>query len=87
MKAYITISILLSFSIIACNNSDDVNNSIYYQGYMSGGAGYILSREALKRFVEGALKNKYLCKASESGSEDAEMGKCLERVGVHAGEQ
>lgn len=56
------------------------------QGYMSGGAGYVLSREALRRFVEKALPNPKLCKKENSGAEDAEMGKCMENVNVFAGD-
>lgn len=59
------------------------------QGYMSGGAGYVLSREALNRFVERALKDKdhVICKTHEyTGAEDVEIGKCLENVNVIAGD-
>ncbi|XP_060803314.1 glycoprotein-N-acetylgalactosamine 3-beta-galactosyltransferase 1 isoform X1 [Amyelois transitella] len=54
------------------------------QGYMSGGAGYVLSRNALDRFVNKALPSPHLCKVSEHGAEDAEMGKCLDNIGVKA---
>ncbi|XP_075151384.1 glycoprotein-N-acetylgalactosamine 3-beta-galactosyltransferase 1 [Haematobia irritans] len=56
------------------------------QGYMSGGAGYVLSREAVKRFVEKALPNTKVCNPKNSGAEDVEMGKCLEKVHVIAGD-
>ncbi|GAB6033393.1 hypothetical protein CHUAL_013156 [Chamberlinius hualienensis] len=56
------------------------------QGYMSGGAGYVLSREALKRFVEDGIPQKKNCRQDGGGAEDVEMGKCLEKVGVLAGD-
>lgn len=43
-------------------------------------------REAVKRFVEDALSDKHKCKEKSSGAEDAEMGRCLENVGVVAGD-
>ncbi|KAF4526494.1 hypothetical protein B566_EDAN013782 [Ephemera danica] len=56
------------------------------QGYMSGGAGYVLSREALKRFVVDGIPNRKKCRHDNAGAEDVEMGKCLENVGVAAGD-
>lgn len=56
------------------------------QGYMSGGAGYVLSKEAVKRFVVDAMPDKDLCRQDYDGSEDVEMGQCLENVNVFAGD-
>lgn len=56
------------------------------QGYMSGGAGYVLSKEAVRRFVEEGLPNKTKCREDGRGSEDVEIGKCLQNVGVAAGD-
>lgn len=53
------------------------------QGYMSGGAGYVLSREALRRFVEG-FRTK-VC-THTSSVEDLAMGQCMEKMGVQAGD-
>ncbi|XP_073821920.1 glycoprotein-N-acetylgalactosamine 3-beta-galactosyltransferase 1-like [Musca autumnalis] len=56
------------------------------QGYMSGGAGYVLSRAAVKRFVELGHNNRMICRRGFGGSEDSEMGRCLQNVGVVAGD-
>ena len=53
---------------------------------MSGGAGYVLSREALVRFVTKAASDGGKCRADAGGAEDLEMGKCLENIGVKAGD-
>lgn len=44
------------------------------QGYMSGGAGYVLSKEAVRRFVEDGIPNKDNCRQSADGAEDVEIG-------------
>uniref|UniRef100_A0A0K0EUU4 Glycoprotein-N-acetylgalactosamine 3-beta-galactosyltransferase 1 n=1 Tax=Strongyloides venezuelensis TaxID=75913 RepID=A0A0K0EUU4_STRVS len=56
------------------------------QGYMSGGAGYVLSRRALKDFNEKALNDPTKCKSDDTGNEDLEVGKCLQNAGVIAGD-
>jgi hypothetical protein len=56
------------------------------QGYMSGGSGYVLSREAVRRFSEEAITDDYKCWNGTEGNEDVEIGKCLDRVGVLAGD-
>uniref|UniRef100_A0A8C4SH41 N-acetylgalactosaminide beta-1,3-galactosyltransferase n=2 Tax=Erpetoichthys calabaricus TaxID=27687 RepID=A0A8C4SH41_ERPCA len=53
------------------------------QGYMSGGAGYVLSKEALRRFVEGFRTN--VC-SHTSSVEDLALGQCMEKMGVLAGD-
>lgn len=58
----------------------------FAQGYMSGGAGYVLSRTAVKRFMELGYKNSTICKSGKGGSEDKELGYCLQNVGVVAGD-
>uniref|UniRef100_A0A182SMC3 N-acetylgalactosaminide beta-1,3-galactosyltransferase n=1 Tax=Anopheles maculatus TaxID=74869 RepID=A0A182SMC3_9DIPT len=55
------------------------------QGYFSGGAGYVLSREALRRFYEQALQDEVNCSTAYD-TEDLEMGKCMESVNVTAGD-
>lgn len=58
-------------------------------GYMSGGAGYVLSKEALKRFVERGLSSEHPEKCydpEETGAEDVDMGLCMEALNVTAGD-
>ncbi|CAH1789084.1 unnamed protein product [Owenia fusiformis] len=55
------------------------------QGYASGGAGYVLSQEALRRMQEiGTNDAKYQCRKN-TGYEDADIGICLEKLNVTLG--
>lgn len=60
--------------------------AIVRQGYMSGGAGYVLSKTALVRLVKDALPDPDKCSQNDIGAEDAEVGICLEKVNVLAGD-
>jgi len=69
----------LCYMLSAHNTSDPMYFGCRFkpfvkQGYMSGGAGYVISREALKRFVEQSLPDKSKCQQDHGGAEDVEMG-------------
>merc|ERR1719323_2570981 len=65
------------------------HNFKYLGGYLAGGAGYVLSREALRRFVEIGLdnsSNKSLCFQQDDGDEDVRLGGCMRKLNVSRGD-
>ncbi|XP_013115382.2 glycoprotein-N-acetylgalactosamine 3-beta-galactosyltransferase 1 [Stomoxys calcitrans] len=55
------------------------------QGYMSGGAGYVLSKSALEQFATKAFNNNQVCNNTYK-EEDLQLGECLANIGVMAGD-
>ncbi|KER23236.1 hypothetical protein T265_08847 [Opisthorchis viverrini] len=51
-------------------------------GYFSGGSGYVLTREALKRIVERAIDRHPDCPTTDEDKEDVKMCLCGRAVGV-----
>ena len=56
------------------------------QSWFSGGSGYVLSRKAVQIFVEKGLKDLKKCPDTPTYAEDLEIGKCLDKFGVKAGD-
>ncbi|XP_070564632.1 glycoprotein-N-acetylgalactosamine 3-beta-galactosyltransferase 1-like [Ptychodera flava] len=50
--------------------------------HADGGAGYVISKAALRKLVEIGLKNDSLCSPEEQGPDDVKLSQCLERLGV-----
>ncbi|EDW77943.2 uncharacterized protein Dwil_GK24755 [Drosophila willistoni] len=54
--------------------------------YMSGGAGYVLSQEALRQLVEKGIDNPKTCLPGTVENEDIEVGLCMMNLNVTAGD-
>jgi len=77
----------LRYMLQAHNHTDPVYFDFKFKthmkkDYMSGEAGYVLSKEALGRLATKGLATE--CRSGSGGAEDVEMEKCMERIGVDA---
>ncbi|CAL1546930.1 unnamed protein product [Lymnaea stagnalis] len=75
----------LRYFLSSQNTSDPIYfghhfKTIVKQGYYSGGGGYVLSKEALRRLSERG-NDSNVCR-QDGGAEDAELGHCMEKLGV-----
>ncbi|CAF0840863.1 unnamed protein product [Didymodactylos carnosus] len=71
------------------NSSDPITFGYHFkvivkQGYHSGGASYVLSKESLRRFYEANMQPNSVCR-KDGGSEDVEIANCLRSQGVYPG--
>ncbi len=85
MDSYVFVDNLRSF-LKTKNSSSPVTfgydfKRLVAHGYHSGGAGYVLSREALRRLGSELHKNKTFC--NNHGTEDVDVGRCLRKLGVY----
>ena len=81
----------LRFMLSAYNTSEPIHLGYKFKaevegGYNSGGPGYVLSKEALKRFVQQGLSNNSICQTDPTFAEDVVIGKCLHSLGVKNGD-
>lgn len=53
--------------------------------YMNGSS-YVLSKQALRRFVEDGITDPDMCRIGSDGEEDVELGKCMANLQVIAGD-
>ncbi|KAK3108335.1 hypothetical protein FSP39_005791 [Pinctada imbricata] len=56
------------------------------QGFMSGGAGYVINSKALELLVTKGFTNTSMCNPHVSKDEDVELGKCFDNLNVKAGD-
>jgi len=71
------------------NTNDPIHfghNFKVFGGYFSGGAGYVLSREALRRFTQLGVPNPDICHPQDDGDEDVNMGACMSKLNVTQGD-
>lgn len=67
--------------------SHKFNTSAHKWGYFSGGSGYVMSRKAVKIFVEKLLTNNTLCPIyTDKRIEDWAIAACFDNANVYAGD-